>query len=199
MLSVIRSRMKTLLALLLLGVPHLQAQILIYKGSFKHTAIGHGFTTKRSEPRYLVVDASTGMAAQFRLILNVKNYFIQYKTLTVNTVNGGLGKDYMIFAEGVAGTENSGQPYKYFSTAKGLNVSLDVGLPEKRSVARTLQSVGRYVYSLGIEPFINEDSGTLTIDLAATRTANTSGQTLDDVVASIHSSLVQQGYFNPHP
>ena len=191
--------MKTALALILLCTTSVQGQILIYKMAFNRTVMGNGFTRKGPATGYVVVDAGTEAAAEFILDPRFpKEYSFRNKTVTVDTVNGGPGKSYMVFAEALVGTNTSSR-YRFSSTAKGINVSLDVGLVGKRLVPRTMQFISRDVFRLGIEPFIEESAGTLRIDLSGTQSANSAGQTLDDVVATIRSNLAERGYKDNHP
>jgi hypothetical protein len=111
--------MKQLIALISLSflcVANVQGQILIYKMTVNSTVMGHGFTTKRTAPGYLVVDTATGAAAEFDLNPRAKDYSFRSKAFTVSTVHGGAGKNYMVFAEAGANTDTSGQPFKFSST-----------------------------------------------------------------------------------
>src|SRR6267154_193115 len=157
--------MKTLLALVLLCAANVQGQILIYKMIVHSAVMGHGFTTKRTAPGYLVLDTATGTAAEFDLDPKAKDYSFRNKEFTVSTVHGGGGKNYMVFAEAGSDTDASGLPFKFSSTVKGVTVSLNLGLAENRLVPRTMRFIGSYLFYIGIEPFLEEDSNTLALDL----------------------------------
>jgi len=191
--------MKVLLALVLLCASNVQGQILIYKMIVHSTVMGHGFTTKRAGPGFLVVDTATGAAAEFDLDPRAKNYSFRSKEFTVSTVHGGEGKNYMVFAEAGADTDASGRPFKFSSTVKGVTVSLDVGLADHRLVPGTMRFIGSYLFYIGIEPFMEEDSNTLALDLPGTQSANSAGHTLDDVLTTIRSNLADRGYTDNHP
>lgn len=190
--------MKPLLVLVLFCVANVQGQILIYKSSFSSTQMGNGFTWKESTPGYVVVDTGTGAAGEFSLYPAWKEYSFRNKTLTVESVDAGHGKLHTVFAEILIST-NASTPAKFSSTAKGLNVSLDVGLAEKRRVPRTMQFVSRDVFRFGIIPFIEEGAGTLRIDLPGTQSANSAHKTLDEVVAIIRADLAERGFSDNHP
>ncbi len=190
--------MKILLGLIVLLVVNVQAEILIYKRTVKSTTMGHGFTSKSTVRGSLIIDPSTGAAAEFDLDETAKEFLSRSKTFTVNTVDAGRAKNYVVLAEVLSGTEN-GTPYKWSFTAKGMSVSLDVGLTGNRSAARRMQSIGRDVYSFGIVPFIQESVGTLVIDLTATQSANSAGRTVDELVALIRSDLMDKGYRDSRP
>jgi hypothetical protein len=190
--------MKTLLALIFLCAAHVQGQVLLYKRTIHSVSMGHGFTTKKSVTGCLIVDAETGAAVEFDIYSKAKEFLARGRTFTTNTVRGGFGKDYLVLAEAVADSDNFG-PYRLSSTAKGLSVPLNIGLADTRSVPRTMRFVGRYISRLGTESFIDEQSGTLVIDLPATQNANSAGKTLDEVVAAFRSDLLSQGYRDIHP
>ena len=191
-------QMKTLLALVLLCATGVQAQILIYKRAVHSTVMGHGFTTKSTVAGYLVVDMNSGSAAEFDLYSKAKEFLNRGKTFTAGIVHGGQGRDYVVFGDAAAGTDNLG-PYKSSLTARGTGLSMDIGLAGNRPVARTLRLIGRSVYFIGTETFIEEQAGTLVIDVAGTREANSAGKTLDDMVTSIRSNLIASGYKDIHP
>ena len=188
----------TLLALILFCATGVQAQLLIYKRTVHSTVMGHGFTTKSTVTGYLVVDANSRSAAEFDVDSKTKEFLNRGKTFTAGIVHGGQGRDYVVFGDAAAGTDNLG-PYKSSLTARGTSVSMDIGLAGNRPVARTLRLIGRSVYFIGTEPFIEEQAGTLVIDVAGTREANSAGKTLDDMVTSIRSNLIASGYKDIHP
>ena len=190
--------MKALLVLILLCAANVQSQILIYKMDFRTTQMGNGFTWKDSTPGYVVVDAGSGAAGEFSLYPAWKEYSFRNKTLTAESVDAGRGKQYTVFAEILVST-NASTPAKFSSTAKGLNVILDVGLAEKRLVPRTMQFVSRDVFRFGITPFIEEGAGTLRIDLVGTQSANSGHKTLEDVIATIRADLAQRGFSDNKP
>src|SRR5262249_2470618 len=127
-----------------------------------------------------------------------KEYSFRNRTLTVESVDGGPGKHYTVFAEVMMDT-NAPTAFRFSSTAKGLNVSLDVGLVDKRLVPGTMQFISRDVFRLGITPFIEEGAGTLRLDLQGTQSANSDHKTLDDVMATIRTNLAEAGYKDNHP
>ncbi len=190
--------MKIIFAIVLLFTLTAEGQILIYKMTARRLATGSGFTTKYSEPGYVVVDTGNGAAAEFRLDVKGKEYSFRSKTVAVEIVHGGMGKDYMVFAEILLGTNNGG-PYRFSSTAKGSSILLDIGIGDKRPIARTMQFVDRDVFRFGFEPFIDESAGTLVLDLVGTQSANSGGQTLDAVVTKIRTDLADKGYRDNHP
>jgi hypothetical protein len=190
--------MKILLSLIVLLVVNVQAEILIYKRTVKSTTMGHGFTSKTTVRGSLIIDPSTGAAAEFDVDETAKEFLSRSKTFTVSTVDAGRDKNYVVFAEVLSGTENGG-PYKLSFTAKGMSVSLDVGLTGNRSVARRMQSIGRDVYSFGVVPFIGESVGTFVIDLPTTQSANAAGRTVDELVALIRSDLIDKGFRDARP
>jgi hypothetical protein len=192
-------KMKALLTLALLCAANVQGQILIYKMSVHSTVTGHGFTTKRITPGYLVVDTATGAAAEFDLDPRAKDYSFRSKEFTVSTVHGGGGKNYMVFAEAGADTDASGRPFKFSSTVKGAAVSLNVGLADNRLVPRTMRFIGAYIFYIGSEPFMEEATDTLVIDLPGTQSANSAGHTFEDVLTTIRSKLADRGYTDNHP
>ena len=190
--------MKTLLALILLFAVNVQGQILVYKRSINRITMGNGFTTKQTVNGYLIVNAATGSAAEFDIDSRAKEYLVRSKTFAVSTVRGGPGKDYLVLAEWLTGTDALG-PYKFSSTLKGINVPLNIGFMDKRLVPKTMRSIGRDVFNMGIEPFIDEETGTLAIDIARMQSANSSGQTVDDVRVAIVAELTAKGYEDAHP
>jgi hypothetical protein len=190
--------MKILLVLILFVGANVQAEVIIYKRTVKSTYMGNGFTRKQTIRGSLIVDPSTGNAAEFDIDQKDKSFLSRYKTFSVNRIDSGRGKNYLVLAEVASGTDNLG-PYKYSFTAKGPSVSLDVGLSEDRSVPRRMQTIGRDVFNMGIVPFIDETSGTLVLDLAATQNANSAGRTVEDVELIMHSELIANGYTDLHP
>lgn len=190
--------MKTLLALILLFAANVHGQVLVFKRTINRTTTGNGHTWNIPVRGYLVVDAGTGAAVEFDIDPQAKEFLVRSKTLAVSTVRGGPEKNYTLFAEWSIGTDNLG-PYQFSSTAKGVNVSLNIGFIDKRPVPRTMRSSGRDVFRIGLEPFIDEETGTLIIDLPCTQGANSLGQTVDDVRTTILSNLTDKGYKDAHP
>jgi hypothetical protein len=191
--------MKALLILIPLFVAaSVQGQVLLYKRTIHSVAMGFGFTTRETVTGHLIVDVETGAAAEFDVYSRTKEFLARSRMFIVYTAHGGSGKDYLVLSEAVAGTGTYG-PYTTSSTARGLSVSLDVGLVDKRSVPRTMRFVGRYVDKLGIEPSIDEQIGTLVLDFAQTKSANSTGKSFDEVVTGFRSDLISKGYKDIHP
>ena len=199
--------MKTLITLILLCTVSIQAQVLVYKRTVHSTVMGNGFRMKSSVSGVLVVDVGTGAAAEFDIYSKSKEFLSRSRTFMVGTVHGGPGllgtvqgvprKEYMVFAEVAAGTDTGG-PYRMSYTAKGLDVQVDVGWG-KRPVPRTMQSVATYIYSFETEYYIEDETGTLIIDSAATQDANAAGHTVDEVAAAIRSKLIESGFTDIQP
>lgn len=199
--------MKTLITLILLCTLSIQAQVLVYKRTVHSTVMGNGFRAKTSVSGVLVVDLVTGAVAEFDICPRSKEFLSRNRTFMVGTVHGGPGiagmvqgvpvKEYTVFAEVDAGT-GTGGPYRMSYTAKGLDVQVDVGWG-KRPVPRTMRFMGTYIYSFGIEYYIEDETGTLIIDPAATQNANAAGHTVDEVAAAILSDLVNRGYSDNQP
>jgi len=191
--------MKTLFALILFCTATAQGQILFYKRTIHSTQIGNGFTWRDTEFSYLIVDAETGAVGEFNFDSQApKEYSFGYRKFTIESLDGGPGKQFTVFAE-VAVDTNAPTPYKYSSTARGLNLPLDVGLVGKRPVPRTMQFIRRDVYRFGITPFIDEAAGTLRLDLPGTQKANSAHKTLEDVVATIRADLTARDYRDNTP
>ena len=190
--------MKTLLALLLLFAAQVHGQILIYKTTVSHTTTGNGFSRKWSVPGYLVVDAASGAAAEFDLDLKAKTFLNRNRTFTARTIQASAGKSHSVYAESRS-SDTPGQPYTLFLIAKGVNVLFDVGLDGNRSIPRRMRSVGHDVYNFGIVAFVTESAGSLSLDVAATKSANIDSQTVEDIVTSMRSNLFERGFTDAHP
>jgi hypothetical protein len=200
-------KMKTLITLILLCTVSIQAQVLVYKRTVHSTVIGDGFRTKSSVSGLLVVDVGTGAAAEFDTYSKSKEFLSRSRTFMVGTVHGGPGiagtvqgvpvKEYTVFAEVAAGTDTFG-PYRMSYTAKGLDVQVEVGWG-KRPVPRTMRSNATDIYSFGTEYYMEDETGTLIIDSAATQNANAVGHTLDEVAAAIRSKLIESGFTDIQP
>lgn len=191
-------KMKIVLGLMLFCAAGIQAQVLVYKRIVHRTEMGNGFTFKSSVSGYLMVDVSTGAAAEFDIDSRTKEFLARTRIFTVGTVHGGPGKEYMVFAEATALTDNFG-PYRSSYTAKGKDVPLAIGWDGTRPLPRTMRFTACYVFYLGTEPFIEEHTGTLVMDLVETRSTNAAGSTLDEVVSAHRSKLIASGYRDSHP
>jgi len=192
--------MKVIIALLAAVCLTSNAQVLIYKNALTRTTTGAGSTSKTVISGWTVINMTNGVVNRIEAVKATKTFKVYNVICTTTLPRGSAGKTYTVFAMTQSGLNSAGYDVRNSETAKGVNVTLDIGLPiDNGNAPRSLQFVGRASYTSGGEAYLEETAGTLAIVLKDTSQANFENMSFEEVVQAGRDSLVQNGYIDATP
>jgi hypothetical protein len=172
------------------------AELIIYKGTLKQSAVGTGMSQKQTSQFYLIVDHDTANLAEIKFISvnNTKRYYVYSETnLHFVQISGPKGKTMEVIAHSPnecdinEGNTSDGVFLQGTDSTLAVNPGVTVTFP------KILSGGGNHVsYSGG--PIYVESSLVVGFDATQTPLSNGNGETLDAAVARISSILESQGF-----
>ena len=172
------------------------AELVIYKGTLKQSAVGIGMSQKLTSQFYLIVDHDTANIAEIQYVTsnNSRRYYVQTETnLHFVQMSGPKGKT----IQAIAHSPNECDVNEGVTTdgvfVQGADSTLAVNTSSSITFPKVLLGSGKHIsYSGG--PIYVESSLVLSFDATQTPLSNGNGETLDAAVTRVSSILEGQGF-----
>jgi hypothetical protein len=183
------------------GTP-VSAQLLIYKGTLKQSALGQGASEKLNSSLYLIIDHSTANTAQ--ILYSTSGRTKVYHTLTdtnlhIVQVAGAKGKT----TEAIAHLANSCDVSEGSTSddvlAEGADSLLTVNVNTTVTFPKVLSGSSKVISYDTNTPTYVESTLVASFDAPHTLISNEAGDTLDAAVARMSNLLGGLGYTNQVP
>ena len=195
--------MKTLtLALLTLFAITLTtpADVLVYKNRISGTDTGGGQTSKFTDSGYTIIDPLAANQPVMLIAFSKSKTFYVFDMFDcqLNLLTGRKGSklvDYTAISQASLWEDTSGFQGYDIGTLKGVESTFSVGTTNLWSVPKTFSWVGRSLFpNANGDPILEETSGSLTVDMKWSTTANSFGDTRDAALDRMKNYLISLGY-----
>jgi hypothetical protein len=145
---------------------------------------------------YTVIDLQTGDATQLVAFTKGKTFNSYDFLFNYTFVDGSAGKNFSVYSDFFIGAPADNTVYSQAAQIKGQNFQIDIGDGSQYwLLPKTFSYVGRYIIrSTGTTDNLEEDSGTLAIDLKTTQAHNKAGFTTLQSLDALRSALIALGY-----
>jgi hypothetical protein len=190
--------MKTLLLTILLAFYlNSGAQVLVYKNRVTATVTRENLTTRTTIGGYTVIDGNSGGSYLISAYSKTKHFYVFQIGWNVTVVTGSSGKRYTTYCTASSSVDDAG--YLFFDSIfmKGLNVPhTDIGDPNYLwQIPRSMPYTARSIYpSYAGYDLVQEESGTLALDLKTTQAYNGASYSLTNAVDALRANLTALGY-----
>ncbi|HLX70264.1 MAG TPA: hypothetical protein VKV04_11615 [Verrucomicrobiae bacterium] len=173
------------------------AQLVIYKGSLKQTAIGKGASAKLTSKFDLIVDHATGFAAeiQYVAVKGSKLYSTGTETnLHIVQFDAAHGKTYEALSQPPNSCDLDEGNTNDIVFVQGADSELKVDTNTTITFPKTLSGGDTEIDSSSGSPISVTTVGVVSFDPVQTGISNGNGETMDAAVARISAILEGEGY-----